>query len=137
MTRRTFVIGVILAALSVPNLAAAAPPEGSLHLTSVAFTDAQQTGPRSFTFTDRLFQRGRLAGTVTFACRFRGRFENPHCRGTVSLPKGNLFLFLRLLPGDRGQFKVTGGTGKYQGKTGVGIFHNVSNTATRVVIWLT
>jgi len=136
MTRRVAVFGVIVAALCVPGVGAAAPPGGSLHLTSVAYSDAQ-TGRRSFTFTDQLYQRGKLVGTVRFACRFRGHFENPHCRGIASLPNGELFLFLRLLPGERGHFKVTGGTGTYRGKIGVGIYRNVSDTATRVTIWLT
>jgi hypothetical protein len=121
----------------IPGAAVAAPPEGSLHLTLVTTGEEGSLGPRSFFFTDTIYQGGRATGTSRAVCRFTGRFENPRCRITLSLPGGRLFVFVRLTPDPRGNFKVTGGTGKYAGKTGVGIYRGTSMTTTKLTIWLT
>lgn len=134
MTRRALVLGAMAAALFLPTPAAAAPPEGSLRLTSVEVGGTEI--PHGFTFNELVYQRGKLVGTDRAVCKFRGRFENLRCRITLALPNGELFLFARFQPGDRGNFVVTRGTGKYQGKAGVGIFRNVGD-ATRITIWLT
>jgi hypothetical protein len=136
MARRALFAAVIAAALCFSGAAIAAPPEGSLHFTAVS-ADEGLLGPRSFFFTETLYQGGKAVGADRAVCRFTGNFENPRCRITVSLPGGKLFVFLRLLPGPRGSLKVTGGTGKYQGKTGVGTFRSISDNAVRVTIWLT
>jgi hypothetical protein len=138
MARRAFVAAVIAAALSLAGVgvATAAPPEGSLHLTLVSAGE-ENLGPRSFAFTDTVYQRGKAVGTSRAVCRFTGNFENPRCRITVSLPAGKLFVFVRLTPEDRGSFRVTGGTGKYQGKTGVGIYRAITDDKVRITAWLT
>jgi hypothetical protein len=84
-----------------------------------------------------LYQRGRLVGRDHAVCRWTAQFENIRCRITVSLPHGKLFIFLRTGPDPQGSFKVTGGTGDYAGKTGVGIYRNTSETVGKVTIWLT
>jgi hypothetical protein len=136
MPRRAQVLAAIAVTLCLSGAAAAAPPEGSLQLTSVGVSE-MLTGPHRFVFTEDLYQRGRLVGSDRAVCRFIGRFENPRCRITVSLPKGKLFVSLRLTPDPRGHFTVTGGTAGYQGKTGVGIYRPVGNDAMRITIWLT
>jgi hypothetical protein len=117
-------------------VANAAPPEGSLHLTLVSAGEGQ-LGPRSFYFTDTVYQGGKAVGTERAVCRFTGYFENPRCRITVSLPGGKLFVFVRLTPDPRGSFKVTGGTGKYRNKTGIGIYRSFGENVTKITAWLT
>jgi hypothetical protein len=137
MSRHALILALAIAAtLCVSGAATAAPPEGSLQLTAVGAGD-MQTGPTSFTFTERVYQRGQLVGSDRGVCSFFGRFENPRCRITLSLPQGKLFLILRLTPDPRGHFKVTSGTGAYRGKTGVGIYRFIGTDSTRIVIWLT
>lgn len=138
MVRRTLVAAVIAAALSLVGVgvATAAPPEGSLHLTLISAGEGE-LGPNSFFFTDTVYQGGQVVGTDRAVCRFSGDFENPRCKVTFSLPAGKLFAFVRLTPESRGSFTVTGGTGKYQGKTGVGIYRSISEDKTRITIWLT
>jgi hypothetical protein len=135
MARRALIAGVI-AALCLPAAAAAAPPGGSLSLTLVSAGDGQ-LGPRTFFFTDTAYQGGKLVGSDRAVCRFTGNFENPRCKVTLSLPGGRLFAFLRLTPDPRGSFKVTGGTGMYEGKSGVGIYRSIGDITTRITIWLT
>lgn len=137
--RRLAVLVAATVALCLPAVATAAPPEGSLRLTLVSTGDEGGLGPNRFYFTDAVYQRGQRIGTSRALCRFTGNFENPRCRITVSLPQGKLFVFLRLTPGERGSFTVTGGTGSYRGKTGVGIYRSdgATTTTTRIVIWLT
>jgi hypothetical protein len=132
-TRYALALAAIVSA--VPSVATAAPPEGSLHLTLVSASEGQ-LGPQSFFFTDTIYQGGKAAGTSRAVCRFTGRFENPRCRITLSLRGGKLVLFVRLTPDPRGHFKVTAGSGRYQGKAGVGIYRS-SNTTTKLTIWLT
>jgi hypothetical protein len=125
--------------LAVPATALAAPPEGSLHLTTVSVPeeDTFSLSQKQFTFSELVYQRGRLVGSDHAVCTWTAQFENIRCRLTVSLPNGELFLFLRIGPDPQGSFKVTGGTGEYAGKTGVGIYRNTSETVTKVTIWLT
>jgi hypothetical protein len=134
--RRALMAAAIAAALCLSGVATAAPPEGSLHLTVVA-ADEGALGPRTFFFTETVYQGGKVVGSDRAVCRFTGNFENPRCRLTLSLPGGKLFLFLRITPDPHGNFKVTGGTGTYRGRTGVGIYRGLGPNATRVVIWLT
>jgi hypothetical protein len=137
MVRRALVVAVVSAAvLGLSGVAAAAPPEGSLRLTVVP-ADEGGLGPRSFFFTETVYQGGKVVGSDRAVCRFTANFENPRCRITLSLPGGRLFLFLRITPDPRGNVKVTGGTGTYRGRTGVGIYRSLGPNATRVVIWLT
>jgi hypothetical protein len=98
-----------------------------------------QLGPRSFYFVDTAFQNGRVVGESYARCRFTGNFENLRCRIRLTLPAGTLSVFVRLTPDPRGSFRVTSGTGAYQGRTGVGIYKNLNEagTRTRLVIWLT
>lgn len=116
----------------------AAPPEGSLRLTTVAIEEDESFFPatNTFTFSELVYQRGRLVGSDHAVCRFRGRFEHIRCRITLSLPQGTLFLYVPIGPDSRGSFWVTRGTGKYAGKTGTGIYRNISE-GSKVVIWLT
>jgi hypothetical protein len=137
MARRLLVLGVVTAALCLSGTASAAPPEGSLRLTLVPTNQEGLVGPNTFYFVDTVYQRGRWVGTSRALCRFSGNFESPRCRITVSLPGGRLFVFVRLTPDPQGSFKVTGGTGAYQGRTGVGIFRDAGADRTRIVIWLT
>ena len=138
-TRYALALAAMLGALAVPGAAFAAPPEGSLHLTTVSLPDEDtfSLSKKQFTFSELVYQRGRLVGTDHAVCTWTARFENIRCRLTVSLPNGKLFLFLRITPDPHGSFKVTGGTGKYEGKTGLGIYRNVGDTRTNVTIWLT
>jgi hypothetical protein len=136
MTRATLVVGAIAVALCLSGMANAAPPEGSLHLTVVSASEGQ-LGPRSFYFTDTVYRGGKAVGTERAVCRFIGNFENPRCRITVSLPAGKLFVFIRLTPDPRGSFKVTGGTGKYRNKTGIGIYRSIGENVTKITAWLT
>lgn len=135
MTRLAVLAAMVVAALCLSGVAAAAPPEGSLRLTLVS-ADGGQLGPRSFFFTDTVFQGGKIVGSDRAVCRFTVDFV-PRCRVTLSLPQGTLFAFLRLTPDPRGSFKVTGGTGKYRGRTGYGIYKSISDTTTKITIWLT
>jgi hypothetical protein len=108
-------------------------------VTLVSTNQEGSLGPRSFYFVDTAYQNGRVVGDSFARCRFTGYFENLRCRITLSLPAGKLFVFVRLGPDPRGSFKVTGGSGAYQGRTGVGIYKNLNEagTRTRVIIWLT
>ena len=92
---------------------------------------------KQFTFSELVYRRGRLVGRDDAVCSWRAQFENIRCRITVSLPNGRLFLVLRLGPDPQGSFKVTRGTGVYAGKTGVGIYRNLTDTLSKVTIWLT
>jgi hypothetical protein len=137
MTRRALAVGAIAAALCLSGVATAAPQGSSLRLTLVSANEGD-LGPRSFFFTDTVYQGGRAVGTSRAVCRFTRNFESNRCRITVSLPAGKLFVFLRLTPDPWGSFKVTGGTGKYRGKTGIGIYRpGASETVTRITAWLT
>jgi hypothetical protein len=137
--RYALALAVVIGALAVPALALGAPPEGSLRFTTVSLPEEDTFSPakKQFTFGELLYQRGRLVGRDHGVCRWTAQFENIRCRITVSLPNGKLFLFLRIGPDPQGSFTVTGGTGKYAGKTGVGIYRNTSETVGRVTIWLT
>jgi hypothetical protein len=136
MTRRTLFCLAILVALVLPALATAAPPEGSLRLKSVA-TGGGETA-NGFFFTENLYARpsGRFVGTDRAVCAFRPPLGIFACRITANLPSGKLFIRLPLLPGDRGSFTVTGGTGRYQGRKGVGIYRSFPGH-TNITIWLT
>jgi hypothetical protein len=138
MGRPALVAALIAATLALAGVASAAPPEGSLRLTLVSSSEGQ-LGPRSFFFTDTVYQGGNVIGSERAVCRFTGHFENPRCRITLFLPGGRLFVFVRITPDPRGSFRVTGGTGKYEGRTGIGIYKNLNEagTRTRVIIWLT
>jgi hypothetical protein len=136
MTRLALAVGAVAAALCLSGAATAAPQGSFLRLTTVS-ADEGPLGPRSFFFTETVYQGGKAVGTDRAICRWTLNFENLRCRLTVSLPAGKLFIFLRPTPDPWGNFKVTGGTGKYEGKTGVGIFRNISENVTRVQIWLT
>jgi hypothetical protein len=132
-------VAATVGVLAVPATGLAAPPEGSLHLTTVSLPeqDTFSLAKKQFTFGELVYQRGKLVGTNHAVCRWTAQFENIRCRMTVSLPKGKLFIFLRIGPDPQGSFIVTRGTGTYAGRTGIGIYHNVSDTATKVTIWLT
>jgi hypothetical protein len=132
-------VAATVSALAVPATALAAPPEGSLHFTTVSVPeeDTFSLAKKQFTFSELLYQRGKLVGTDRGVCRWTAEFENIRCRITVSLTRGKLFLFLRLSPDPQGSFTVTGGTGAYAGRTGVGIYRNTSETVGKVTIWLT
>jgi hypothetical protein len=133
--RRATVLVAIAAALCVTGAATAAPPNGTLNLRVVG-VGFEET-PDGFTFTELVYQRGKLVGTDRHVCKYWVQFPNVRCRTTVSLPNGNLFLYIAFLPSDRGRLKVTGGSGAYQGRTGIGIYRSVSENATKVRIWLT
>jgi hypothetical protein len=92
---------------------------------------------KQFTFSELLYQRGRLVGADHAVCTWTALFENIRCHITISLPNGKLFLFARVGPDPQGNFKVTGGTGTYASKTGIGIYRNTSETVGKVTIWLT
>ncbi len=130
-------LAAVVGALAVPSAAVAAPPGGSLHLTTISVDEGFSESHHGFTFSELVYQGGKLVGRDRALCKFRGQFENIRCRITVTLPNGTLFLFARIGPDPHGSFTVTGGTGKYEGKTGVGIYRNVSDTASKVTIWLT
>ena len=136
--RPYFVLAAMTAALCLCGVGSAAPPEGSLRLTLVQ-GEFLPLGPRSFAVNHTVYQRGQITGTSHSVCRFRGNFENPRCRITFSLPQGKLFVFFRPVPNPRGSLTVTGGTGAYRGRTGVGIFRdlNAEGSLTRIVFWLT
>jgi hypothetical protein len=133
---RRILVCLVIVALALPAFAVAAPPEGSLHLRSVP-TGERETAT-AFVFTENLYARssGRFLGTDRAVCTWRPRLEMFVCRLTANLPGGKLFVRLPLLPGDRGSFTVTGGTGRYQGKTGVGIYRSFPNHS-NITIWLT
>jgi hypothetical protein len=137
--RYALALAVTIGALAVPAVALAAPPEGSLHFTTVSLPEEDTFSPakQQFTFSELLYQRGKLVGRDHAVCTWRAQFENIRCRITVSLPNGKLFLVLRVGPDPQGSFKVTGGAGNYAGKTGVGIYRNTSETVGKVTIWLT
>jgi hypothetical protein len=139
MARRLLVVAAMSSILCLCGVASAAPPEGSLRLTLVQSEEFLPLGPRSFAFNHTVYQQGQITGTSNAVCRFTGNFENPRCRLVLSVPQGKLFVFVRLVPDPRGSFTVTGGTGAYRGRTGVGIFRdlNAEGTVTRIVIWLT
>ena len=132
---RATVLVAIAAALCVTGAATAAPPNGTLSLRVVG--DSFEESPDGFTFTELVYQRGKLVGTDRHVCKYWVQFPNVRCRTTVSLPNGNLFLYIAFLPGDRGSFKVNGGSGAYQGRTGVGVYRSVGENASKVRIWLT
>ena len=136
-TRYALALAAVVGAVVVPGAAVAAPPEGSLRLTTVSVDEGFSQSRNTFTFSELVYQGGKLVGSDHAVCKFRGQFENIRCRITVWLPHGKLFLFVRITPDPQGSFRVTGGTGKYAGKTGVGIFRNVSDTSSKVTIWLT
>jgi hypothetical protein len=137
MARLALVAATVAAMFCLAGVATAAPPEGSLRLTLVSTNNEGQLGPNRFYFVDDVYLRGRWVGTSRAVCRFTGRFENVRCRITLSLPRGRLFVFLRLTPDPRGSFKVIRGTGAYRGRTGVGIYKSVGEETTKIVIWLT
>jgi hypothetical protein len=137
MVRRTFVAGVAAVALCLAGVgvATAAPPEGSLHLRTTSLDDGP-LGPHSFFFTETIHQHGKAVGTTRAVCHWVGDFEDIRCRLTASLPGGKLFIRLPLTPENQGSFRVIGGTGKYAGKTGLGIYKAGPNS-TKITIWLT
>jgi hypothetical protein len=137
--RYALALAAAVGVLAVPATALAAPPEGSLHLTTVSLPeqDTFSLSKKQFTFSELVYQRGRLVGRDHAICTWTAQFENVRCRMTVFLPNGKLFVFLRPGPDPQGSFTITGGTGTYAGKTGVGIYRNTSETATKVTIWLT
>ena len=103
MARRALVAAVIAAALSLAGVgvATAAPPEGSLRLTLVSAGE-EDLGPRSFSFTDTVYQRGKVVGTSRAVCRVSFDFWSARCKITVSLPGGKLFVLVRCRPRLRG-----------------------------------
>ena len=109
MARRTPLCLAILVALFLPVSATAAPPSGSLHLKAVD-TGGGETA-NGFTFTETLYQGGKVVGTDRGVCRYRPPLGIVVCRITVNLPSGKLFVRLPILPGDRGSFTVSRGTG--------------------------
>jgi hypothetical protein len=139
MARRAFLATLIAAAVSLVGVGAAtaAPPEGSLHLRLVASGD-EDIGPRTFAFTDTVYQGRRAIGTSRAVCRVSIDFTSVRCKVTLSLPAGKLFVSVGLTPDPQGSFRVTGGTGAYKGKTGIGIFKPGGNAdTTKLTIWLT
>ena len=135
MARRTLLCLAILVALLLPALAAAAPPSGSLHLKGV---DTSRRGTANgFAFTQTLYQGGKVVGTDSAVCRYRPRLGHLVCRVTVNLPSGKLFVRLPIFNDtDRGSFTVTRGTGRYEGRTGYGIYRSFPDH-TKITTWLT
>ena len=135
MARRTPLCLAILVALFLPVSATAAPPSGSLHLKAVD-TGGGETA-NGFTFTETLYQGGKVVGTDSAVCRYRPLLGHLVCRVTVNLPSGKLFVRLPIFnDSDRGSFTVTRGTGQYEGRTGYGIYRSFPDH-TKITVWLT
>lgn len=95
-----------------------------------------------FVFSDDVYKRGRLVGTLEGQCTVTrideeaGAFHQ-QCLATVVLPKGQLtvqgaIVFEAESDQDRATLAITGGTGRYAGAAGQVHVRFVSDTESRI-----
>ncbi|HEY5198032.1 MAG TPA: hypothetical protein VIJ51_13510 [Solirubrobacteraceae bacterium] len=120
----------LAAAVLLPATAAAAP-------TTIKFTAVQyhsSTKGKVFSFQEHFVSAGRTIGHDSISCTEAGHLLN--CTGIFVFTSGLLRVKAVVGNGKVNHGTVTGGTGRYAGRTGTFTLTDVSNTKTNIVVAL-